>query len=111
MHEIVSLDAAFAAIQEHWSPVVIASLNGQQVKAVKLLGAFHWHAHSAEDELFLVHRGSLRMEFRDHSVTVGAGEFLVVPHGVEHRPVADEEVEVLLFEPESTVRTGDVELT
>lgn len=102
-----ALDAAFATITEHWAPVVVAELNGQQVKAVKFLGAFHWHQHSREDELFLVHRGRFRMEFRDRSVEVGAGEFIVVPRGTEHRPVADEEVEVVLFEPASTVRTGD----
>lgn len=101
------VSAAFARIHEHWSPVVIAELNGQQVKAVKFRGEFHWHRHAAEDEMFLVHRGRFRMEFRDRVVDVGVGEFVVVPRGVEHRPVADEEVEVLLFEPASTVRTGD----
>ncbi len=104
------LAAAFAAITAHWSPVVIGELNGQQVKAVKLQGAFHWHHHAREDELFLVHRGRFRMELRDpveRSVELMAGEFLIVPRGVEHRPVADEEVEVVLFEPASTVRTGD----
>lgn len=103
----VNLETAFAAITAHWSPVVIAELNGQQVKAVKFLGEFQWHRHAREDELFLVHRGEFRMEFRDRSVTLRAGEFVVVPCGVEHRPVADAEVEVLLFEPASTVRTGD----
>jgi len=103
----VALDAAFAAITEHWSPVVIAELNGQQVKAVKFRGAFHWHQHAREDEMFLVHRGRFRMEFRDRVVDVGPGEFIVVPRGTEHRPVADDEVEVVLFEPASTVRTGD----
>ncbi|MBL8998577.1 MAG: cupin domain-containing protein [Gemmatimonadetes bacterium] len=105
--EAVALTEAFAAIREHWSPVVIAELNGQQVKAVKLLGEFRWHQHRNEDELFLVHRGEFRMEFRDRSVTLRAGEFLVVPRGTEHRPVADTEVEVILFEPTTTVRTGD----
>ncbi len=103
----VNLEAEFAAITAHWSPVVIAELNGQQVKAVKFLGAFHWHQHQREDEMFLVHRGEFRMEFRERSVTLRAGEFIVVPRGTEHRPVADAEVEVLLFEPASTVRTGD----
>jgi mannose-6-phosphate isomerase-like protein (cupin superfamily) len=103
----VNLEAAFAAITAHWAPVVIAELNGQQVKAVKFLGEFHWHRHQGEDEMFLVHRGAFRMEFRERSVTLRAGEFIVVPRGVEHRPVADAEVEVLLFEPASTVRTGD----
>lgn len=104
------LAEAFAAITAHWSPVVIGELNGQQVKAVKFRGAFHWHHHAAEDEMFLVHRGRFRMEIRDpgeRAVEIAAGEFLIVPRGVEHRPVADEEVEVLLFEPATTVRTGD----
>lgn len=103
----VNLDAVFASITAHWAPVVISDLNGQQVKAVKLLGAFHWHQHQREDELFLVHRGEFRMEFRDRAVTLRAGEFLVVPRGTEHRPVAETEAEVLLFEPASTVREGD----
>ncbi len=105
--EAVRLDAVFATITEYWSPVVVAELNGQQVKAAKFLGPFHWHHHTNEDELFLVHRGQFRMEFRDRTVELRAGDFLVVPRGTEHRPVADETVEVVLFEPASTVRTGD----
>lgn len=104
---VKNLEAAFAAITEHWSPVVIGELNGQQVKAVKFRGEFHWHQHQNEDEMFLVHRGEFTMEFRDRSLTLGQGEFLVVPRGTEHRPVAEHEVEVILFEPASTVRTGD----
>ena len=103
----ISLDKAFATISNHWAPVVVAELNGQQVKAVKFRGPFHWHQHANEDEMFLVHRGRFRMEFRDRSVELAAGEFVVVPRGTEHRPVADEEVEVVLFEPATTVRTGD----
>jgi mannose-6-phosphate isomerase-like protein (cupin superfamily) len=103
----VTVERAFAALHDHWAPVVIAELNGQQVKVVKFKGEFQWHQHAAEDELFLVHRGRFRMEFRDRVVNVSAGQFIVVPHGVEHRPVADEEVEVILFEPATTVRTGD----
>lgn len=101
------LDAVFAAITEYWSPVVVAQPNGQQVKAVKFLGSFHWHQHTNEDELFLVHRGQFRMEFRDRTVELCAGDFVVVPRGTEHRPVADAPVEVVLFEPASTVRIGD----
>ncbi|MDX2183973.1 MAG: cupin domain-containing protein [Gemmatimonadaceae bacterium] len=97
----------FAAVTEHWSPHVVADLNGQQVKVVKFQGAFVWHHHESEDELFLVHRGRFRMEFRDRTVELSAGDFLVVPRGVEHRPVADEEVEVILFEPASTLNTGN----
>ena len=103
----VTLERAFAAIHDHWAPVVIAELNGQQVKVVKFKGEFHWHQHAAEDEMFLVHRGRFRMEFRDRVVELGLGQFIVVPKGVEHRPVADEEVEVILFEPATTKRTGD----
>ena len=103
----ISLEKTFAAITDHWAPVFVAELNGQQVKAVKFRGPFHWHQHTHEDEMFLVHRGRFRMEFRDRSVELAAGEFLVVPRGTEHRPVADEEVEVVLFEPATTVRTGD----
>lgn len=102
-----NLAECFREIREHWSPVVIAELNGQQVKAVKFQGEFHWHHHAREDEMFLVHRGRFRMEFRDRVVDIGTGELVVVPRGVEHRPVAEEEVEVILFEPASTVRTGD----
>lgn len=105
----VNLAEKFARFTEHWSPKVVADLNGQQVKLVKFQGAFDWHHHDQEDELFLVHRGAFRMEFRDRSVVLRAGEFLVVPRGVEHRPVADEEVEVILFEPASTLNTGNVE--
>ena len=104
----VSLNAAFARISEHWRPKVIAELNGQEVKAVKVKGEFVWHHHDVEDELFLVHRGRLRMEFRDRVVELGPGECLVVPHGVEHRPVAVEEVELILFEPSGVLNTGNV---
>jgi mannose-6-phosphate isomerase-like protein (cupin superfamily) len=104
----VSIVAAFAAITETWSPVVIGELNGQQVKAVKLQGTFHFHAHAREDELFFVHRGELRMDLRAGSVRIKQGEFYFVPAGVEHCPVADEMTEILLFEPASTVREGDV---
>ena len=104
--EKVNLADKFVLFDDHWSPKVVGELNGQQVKLVKFRGAFVWHRHESEDELFLVVRGSFRMEFRDRSVELRAGEFLIVPRGVEHRPVADEEVEVLLFEPATTVNTG-----
>ena len=103
---VVRLDDAFRRIDRPWRPMVLAELNGQQVKAARLHGAFDWHRHEHEDELFLVVRGSFRMEFRDRDVTLHEGELLVVPRGVEHRPVADEEVSVLLFEPAATVNTG-----
>lgn len=106
--EKVSLDAAFARITEHWRPKVVAELNGQEVKLVKVQGEFVWHHHEAEDELFLIHKGTLRIEFRDRVVTLGPGECLVVPRGVEHRPVAAEEVEMILFEPGGVRNTGNV---
>ena len=108
MTERVRLSEKFARFTEHWSPKVVGELNGQQVKLVKFQGAFTWHHHDHEDELFLVHRGAFRMEFRDRIVELSEGDFLIVPRGVEHRPVADEEVEVLLFEPASTLNTGNV---
>ncbi len=106
--EKVNLAAKLALFEDTWSPRIVAELNGQQVKLVKLDGAFVWHRHEKEDELFLVLRGALRMEFRDGAVDVGEGELIVVPRGVEHRPVAYGRTEVLLFEPSSTVNTGDV---
>lgn len=107
MTDRISLDQKFSMFADHWSPKVVADLNGQQVKVVKFQGAFDWHSHATEDELFFVHRGEFRMEFRDRTVTLAAGDMLVVPRGVEHRPVADHEVEVVLFEPASTLNTGD----
>ena len=108
MNDKVSLAEKFARFTDHWSPKVVGELNGQQVKLAKLEGAFMWHKHDEEDELFLVHRGRLRLEFRDRVVELSAGEFLIVPRGVEHRPVADEEVEVVLFEPATTLNTGNL---
>ena len=104
----VALDETFARIREHWSPTIVGELNGQQVKLAKMLGAFDWHHHEHEDELFLVHRGRFRMELRDRVIELGPGDFLIVPRGVDHRPVADEEAEVVLFEPASTLNTGNV---
>jgi mannose-6-phosphate isomerase-like protein (cupin superfamily) len=104
----VNLAEKFARFREHWSPKIVGELNGQMVKLSKLLGSFEWHHHDAEDELFLVIRGRLRLEFRDKTVTLDPGEFLIVPRGVDHRPVAEEEVEVLLFEPASTLNTGNL---
>jgi mannose-6-phosphate isomerase-like protein (cupin superfamily) len=109
--EKVNLDAAFDSFDEQWSPRLAAELNGQAVKLAKLEGEFVWHHHDEADELFLVRSGRLRIEFRDEDdVTLGDGEFLVVPRGVEHRPVAEDgEAEVLLFEPTETRNTGNVE--
>ncbi len=106
--EKVNLAEKFALIQDHWNPRIAGELNGQQVKLAKFKGAFDWHHHEQEDELFLVVKGSFDMEFRDKTITVHPGEFLVVPRGVEHRPVAHDEAEVLLFEPATTVNTGNL---
>ena len=100
-------------IHEHWRPKVVAQLNGQEVKLVKFKGPFTWHHHEDEDEMFLVVKGRFRMDFRedgnDRAQWIETGEFIIVPHGVEHRPFAEEECEVLLFEPASTLNTGNVE--
>jgi mannose-6-phosphate isomerase-like protein (cupin superfamily) len=106
--EKVNLRDKLSLFHDHWSPKVVGELNGQQVKLVKFKGEFVWHHHDDEDELFLVVGGRFRMEFRDRHVWLEEGEFLVVPRGVEHRPVADEEVHVLLFEPATTLNTGNV---
>ena len=102
----VNLSEKLARFQERWSPKVVAAVNDFHVKLVKLKGEFVWHAHEREDELFLVLKGRLRLQFRHKEVVVEPGEFLIVPRGTEHRPVADEEVHVLLLEPSSTVNTG-----
>ena len=107
--EKVNLEEKFKLIADYWSPRIAGELNGQQVKLAKFKGPFVWHHHAHEDEFFLVVKGSFRMEFRDKTITLHPGEFLIVPRGVEHRPVADEEAEVLLFEPASTVNTGNLE--
>lgn len=104
----ISLDEKFASFSDHWQPRIIGELNGQHVKVAKVRGEFMWHHHEHEDELFLVHRGTLRLEFRDRTVTLGPGEMLIVPRGVEHRPVADDEVELVLFEPAGTLNTGNL---
>ena len=107
--EKVNIREKLALFSDHWNPRVVGDLNGQQVKLVKFQGEFLWHDHAAEDELFLVMRGSFRMDFRDRSVTLQEGEFIIVPRGVEHRPVAEQEVEVMSFEPAQIKHTGDVE--
>lgn len=106
--EKVDLAASFARISDYWNPRIVGELNGQMVKLVRFQGAFVWHSHAEEDELFLVVGGAFRMEYRDRSVDLGPGQFLIVPRGVEHRPVAESEAQVLLFEPASTLNTGNV---
>lgn len=106
--EKVNLREKFSLFTEHWQPKIVGELNGQQVKLVKFASAFEWHHHKDEDELFLVIDGEFVMEFRDRKVRLQQGEFLIVPRGVEHRPVAEREVHVMLFEPASTLNTGNV---
>ena len=105
----INLDEKLALVTEHWRPKVVGELNGQEVKLVKFRGVFVWHHHDREDELFLGVRGRFRVEFRDRVVDVGPGEFVIVPHGVEHRTAADEEASVLVFEPAATRNTGNVQ--
>jgi mannose-6-phosphate isomerase-like protein (cupin superfamily) len=109
MQRKVALDAAFAAIDRPWRPHVVGEVGDHLVKVAKLDGEFVWHAHEHEDELFLVHRGRLRLLFRDGEVELGPGELVVVPAGVEHLPIADEPCEVVFFEPGTTLNTGDAE--
>jgi mannose-6-phosphate isomerase-like protein (cupin superfamily) len=105
--EKVNLAEKLALFSSHFKPKIVGELNGQQVKLVKALGPFVWHHHDDEDELFLVVKGRFDMELRDRTITVEEGEFLILPRGVEHRPVANEEVHILLFEPASTLNTGN----
>lgn len=107
--ERVNIHEKLALFSDHWNPRIVGELNGQHVKLAKFQGEFVWHDHAEEDEFFLVVRGSFRMDFRDRSVTLNEGDFLIVPRGVEHRPAAAHEVEVLLFEPAQIKHTGDVE--
>ena len=104
----VSLAEKFALFDEHWSPKIVGEVNGQHVKLAKLLGEFVWHHHEEEDELFLVVKGELELHLRDRVVTLREGEFFVVPRGVDHKPVAREEVHLVMVEPASTVNTGNV---
>ncbi len=106
--EKVNLVEKFAGFSEHWRPKIVGELNGQEVKLVKLKGEFVWHHHDHEDEMFLVWRGHFRIKFRNRVVDLHPGEFLIVPRGVDHRPVAEEEAEIILFEPAATRNTGNV---
>jgi mannose-6-phosphate isomerase-like protein (cupin superfamily) len=105
--ERIDIAEKFARFAEHWQPKIVAELNGQEVKLVKVQGTFPWHRHDEVEELFFVWRGHFRVEFRDHIVELGPGELVVVPRGVEHRTAADEEAEVILFEPKDVVNTGN----
>ena len=107
--EKVNLAEKFSLFSDHCNPRIIGELNGQHVRAVKLKGEFVWHSHEKEDELFLVIKGQLNMELRDRTIDIREGEFFIVPRGVEHRPCATEEVQILLFEPATTLNTGDIQ--
>ena len=108
MHSINLFDK-FSTFTDYWSPKILGELNDSYVKAVKIKGEFVWHHHDNEDELFLVTKGLLRMKFRDREVLVRGGEFVIVPHGIEHLPVADEETHIILLEPKSTLNTGNIQ--
>jgi len=105
----INLNDKFGLFNDHWRPKVVAALNGQEVKIIKVKGEFPWHRHDHEDELFLVVRGQLTMQFRDKQEVLGPGEFIVVPRGVEHRPVATGETSIMLFEPATTLNTGNLQ--
>ena len=106
--QTVNLNEKFSLFSDHWKQRIVGELNDSQVKIVKVKGEFVWHHHDNEDELFLVVKGTLRMKFHDHEAIVREGEFVVVPRGVEHCPVADEEVHIVLIEPKSTLNTGNI---
>jgi len=109
--DVIDIAGKLASFEDTWNPRIVAELNGQQVKVTKLRGAFVWHHHEGEDELFWVVRGRLRMQLRDpeeREVEIGEGQILVVPRGVEHRPIAEEECHVVLFEPATTLNTGNL---
>jgi len=106
--EAINVMQKFSLFNDHWSPKIIGDLNGQQVKLAKVKGEFVWHDHKDEDELFFIFKGKLKIEFRDKMVELNEGEMLIVPRGVEHRPIAEEEVLLMLFEPAATKHTGDV---
>ena len=103
----VNLQQKLSLFNDYWSPKIVGELNGQQVKLVKFKGEFVWHKHDNEDELFFVIKGSFNMEYRDRTETINENEFIIIPRGIEHRPVAKEEVAVMLFEPATTLNTGD----
>ena len=105
----IDLASKFDLFEDHWHPRVVASLNGQDVKIAKILGAFFWHAHEKEDELFFVFKGEMTMHFRDRTEVVREGGMIVVPRGIEHRPVADKETWIVLFEPKAIDHTGGVD--
>ena len=107
--EKVNIEEKLSLFSDHWNPKIVGELNGQHVKLVKLKGEFVWHKHDNEDEMFLILKGTMKMEYRDRTEVLKENEFIIIPKGIEHKPVADEEVSVMLFEPASTLNTGDTE--
>lgn len=105
--EKVNISEKLSSFNDYWNPRIVGELNGQHIKIVKFKGEFVWHKHDGEDEMFMVVKGKFRIEFRDKTIELNQGEFIIVPRGVEHKPVADEEVEVMLFEPNTTLNTGN----
>lgn len=105
----ININEKFSLFTEYWSPKIVGELNGQSVKLAKFKGEFVWHKHDNEDEMFMVIKGLLKIEFRDKIETISENEFIIVPKGVEHKPVAEEEVWIMLFEPATTLNTGDTE--
>ena len=106
--QVIDIQQKLGSFDDHWSPRVIAASNGQHVKVVKLLGEFDWHFHKDEDELFMVVEGELTIHFRDRTIELTRGQMSVIPRGIEHKPVASEECQVLLFEPAGTINTGNL---
>ena len=107
--DTINLSQKFALIQDYWNPRIAGELNDSYIKLVKLKGEFVWHQHEQEDELFLVVKGHLLIKLRDRDIHLNEGEFAIIPKGIEHLPIAEEEVQVLLLEPKTTVNTGDVQ--
>lgn len=103
----INIAEKMSLFSDHWNPRIVGELNGQHVKIVKAQGTFEWHKHDHEDEMFLVIKGAFNMELRDKTIPIKEGEFIVIPKGVEHRPVAEHEVQIMLFEPATTVNTGE----
>ena len=106
--QAINIQEKFNLFNDHWSPKIIGELNGQHVKLAKVKGEFVWHDHADEDEMFLIVKGTLKLEFRDKTVELNEGEMLIIPRGMEHKPIAEEEVWLMLFEPAATKHTGDV---
>ena len=109
MAKKINIQDKLSLFNDHWNPRIIAELNKQHVKLAKIKGEFIWHRHDEEDEMFLVLKGNLKIEFRDRTETIHENEIIIVPKGVEHRPIAEEEVSIMLFEPATTINTGDLD--